>query len=231
MTDKYRFIGPIYDFLGNAYSAGAISRSKLAMLDANNIQPGDKCLFVGAGHGKDAIHAAKLGAVVTVVEISPTMLSQFEDAVSTAKTKHPDLDITVINSDILLYKAFDQYDVVVLNFFLNVFNETVMHRMLAHSILLAKPHAKVVVGDFNYPTGNWLSRGLFMTYWYAAIFSFWMTTKNALHRIYNYQAIVADHGLDILEVKTFKLLGMDCCSSLLCKRPGPVCSGQVKQAH
>ena len=216
--DKYRLVGPVYDLLGGAYSAGAINRSKLAMLDATKVRPGDRCLFVGAGQGKDAIRAARLGAAVTVVDISPTMLRQFQNAVDTAKAEYPCLDITVINGDILAHDAFDRYAVVVLNFFLNVFDEPVMQRMLAHSILLARPDGRIIIGDFNYPSGNRLARGLFLAYWYTAMFAFWLAAGNALHRIYRLESVVTEHGLEVLEVKTFKLLGMDCCSSILCAR-------------
>ena len=216
--DRYRLVGPVYDFLGDVYSAGAIGRSKLAMLDATRIRPGDRCLFVGAGRGTDAIRAARLGAAVTVVEVSPTMLRQFRDAVEAAKAGHPCPDITVIRGDVLVHDELGRYDVVVLNFFLNVFDEPVMRRMLAHSISLAGPDGRIVIGDFSYPTGNWLSRSLFLAYWYTAMFTFWLTAGNALHRIYHLETIVTEHGLEILEVKTFKLLGMDCCSSILCKR-------------
>ena len=216
--DKYRFVGPIYDLLGDVYSAGAINRSKSAMLDAANIRPGDRCLFIGAGQGKDAIRAAQLGAAVTVVEISPTMLRRFRNAIDAAKARHPCLDITVINGDILVHDEFDQYAVVVLNFFLNVFDEPVMRQMLAHSISLTRPDGRIVIGDFNYPSGSWLSRSLFSAYWYTAMFTFWLAAGNALHRMYRLETIVTEHGLEILEVKTFKLLSMDCCSSILCKR-------------
>jgi ubiquinone/menaquinone biosynthesis C-methylase UbiE len=217
--DKYFLIGPIYDWLGQLYSGGAIHQSKMAMLTVRHIQPGDKYLFAGAGQGKDAIQAAILGAVVTVVDISPTMLSQFKKQVKAAQPDHPDLEISAIHGDILEHSDPEKYDAVVINFFLNVFNETTMQAMLNHLILQTRPGGRVIVGDFNYPTGSRLSRWIFLTYWSLAIGVFWLTTKNALHKIYDYQAILTKSGLELVEKKTYRFLGMDCCAALLYRRP------------
>lgn len=66
MRDKYKYIGPVYDFLSNLYSGKNIHRCKTAMLDVETVKPGDRILFAGVGHGRDAIRAAELGAEVTV---------------------------------------------------------------------------------------------------------------------------------------------------------------------
>ena len=80
MRDKYKYIGPVYDFLSNLYSGKNIHRCKTAMLDVETVKPGDRILFAGVGHGRDAIRAAELGAEVTVVDLSETMLRKFADA-------------------------------------------------------------------------------------------------------------------------------------------------------
>src|SRR5690554_787626 len=69
MRDKYRYIGPVYDFLSNLYSGKNIHRCKTAMLEVETVKPGDRILFAGVGHGRDAIRAAELGADVTVVDL------------------------------------------------------------------------------------------------------------------------------------------------------------------
>ena len=66
MRDKYKYIGPVYDFLSNLYSGKNIHRCKTAMLDVETVHPGDRILFAGVGHGRDAIRAAELGAEVAV---------------------------------------------------------------------------------------------------------------------------------------------------------------------
>jgi hypothetical protein len=104
---------------------------------------------------------------------------------------------------------------VVANFFLNVFDEEVMVRVLEHLIRLGKPEARIVVGDFCYPTGNIVARMFKKLYWFMAVFTFWLMANNAFHKIYNYPEHMQRLGLDVTEKKHFKLLKMNCYWSIL----------------
>ena len=75
MKDRYAIVGPLYDFISTVYSGNSIQHCKVAHLD--QLKPGDKVLFAGVGHGRDALYAAQRGAEVTVVDLSQTMLSNF----------------------------------------------------------------------------------------------------------------------------------------------------------
>ena len=182
-VDKYRIVGPAYDFLSYLYSGRSIHRCKVAMINKDNIRKGDRILFAGVGHGRDAVHAAELGAQVTVVDLSETMLKQFRQNLKRTNAK---LKIRQVHSDIMAFGEFQKYDMVVANFFLNVFNREMMANVLAQLIKLGKPGAKIVVGDFSYPSGNIFSRAFKVLYWYGAVIFFWLTARNALHNIYNY---------------------------------------------
>ncbi|WP_165856962.1 class I SAM-dependent methyltransferase [Marinobacter sp. JSM 1782161] len=216
MRDKYRVIGPAYDFLSQLYSGRNIHRCKTAMLDMTTIRPGARVLFAGAGHGRDAIRAAELGAEVTVVDLSATMLRKFDDA---RRQEAPHLTIHTVHSDIMAIDTPGRYDMVVANFFLNVFDEPMMERVLGHLIDLARAGGQVVVGDFCYPTGNPLARLFKKAYWYAAVFTFWLFANNAFHQIYNYPEHMQRMGLTIRDRKHFKLLNMDCYWSILGQKP------------
>ena len=74
IKDKYRIVGPAYDFLSNLYSGRSIHHCKVAMINTDKIRKGDRILFAGVGHGLDAVRAAEIGANVTVVDLSETML-------------------------------------------------------------------------------------------------------------------------------------------------------------
>ncbi len=212
MKDRYKFIGPAYDFLSSIYGGESIHNCKRAMLEAENVKPGDKILIAGVGHGKDAIRAAELGADVTVVDLSETMLRKFQEAVD----KHPDnLTIRQVHSDILKFEEFDQYDMVIANFFLNVFSETMMKEILRHLMKCAKPNAHVVVGDFEYPSGGIINRTLQKAYWYGAVTIFWAVANNAVHNIYNYPEVMKELGLTIKDKKQFSFLGLDCYWSIM----------------
>lgn len=212
MRDRYKYIGPIYDLLGRLYSGKTIDHCKNAMLDGQSIKPGTRILFAGVGHGRDAIHAAKLGADVTVVDLSETMLRKFQE---TQEKEAPGISVRRIHSDIMKVDETGEYDMVVANFFLNVFNEGMMVKVLEHLITLGKPGADIVVGDFSYPTGGLLARTIKKIYWYIPVIAFWLLTSNALHKIYNYPEHMQKLGLEIRDIKHFRLLNMDGYWSIL----------------
>ena len=214
--DKYRIVGPAYDLLSNLYSGRSIHRCKVAMINTDNVRKGDRILFAGVGHGRDAVHAAEMGANVTVVDLSETMLSKFRQNLQQTNGK---LKIRQIHSDIMEFKEFQKYDMVVANFFLNVFDREMVTRVLEHLIGLGKPGAKIVVGDFSYPSGNILSRGFKILYWYGAVLFFWLTARNAVHNIYNYPEFMERLGLVIREKKYYKLGIVDCYWSVLGQKP------------
>ena len=216
MSDKYRIVGPVYDFLSNLYSGKSIHHCKTAMLDMKTIQPGTRVLFAGVGHGRDALRAAELGADVTVVDLSETMLRKFSEA---QQREAPHLSIRQLHSDIMKVEEFEQYDIVVANFFLNVFDEDTMVKVLEHLITLGKPAARIVVGDFCYPTGNILARTFKKVYWYLAVFFFWLLANNSFHKIYNYPEHMQRLGLQVRDKKHFKLLNMNCYWSILGQKP------------
>lgn len=214
MKDKYKLVGPIYDWLSALYSGKSIHHCKVAMLD--RLKPGDKVLFAGVGHGKDAVYAARLGAEVTVVDLSETMLKKFQ---ANLDREGITIKIRQVHSDIMKVAEYERYDMVVANFFLNVFHEDMMVRVLEHLIRLGKPGAHVVVGDFSFPSGNVFSRIAKTLYWYGAVGFFWLFAGNAFHNIYNYPEWMKKLGLHIHEQKHYKLLLLNCYWSVLGKKP------------
>jgi demethylmenaquinone methyltransferase/2-methoxy-6-polyprenyl-1,4-benzoquinol methylase len=214
MKDKYKLVGPIYDWLSALYSGNSIHHCKIAMLD--RLKPGDKVLFAGVGHGKDAVWAARLGAAVTVVDLSETMLGKFQ---ANLDKEGVTARIRQVHSDILKVDEYEHYDMVVANFFLNVFHEDTMVRVLEHLIRLGKPGANVVVGDFSVPTGNIVTRAVKTLYWYGAVGFFWLFAGNAFHNIYNYPEWMKKLGLRINEQKHYKLLLLNCYWSVLGIKP------------
>ncbi|TVP58760.1 MAG: class I SAM-dependent methyltransferase [Halomonadaceae bacterium] len=217
MHDKYRLIGPVYELLSFIYSGRNIHHCKNAMLKRRHIRPGDQVLVAGVGHGYDAIAAARLGARVTVVDISATMLAQFR---RTLAKEAPGLIIKTLHQDILQVDHQEQYDMVIANFFLNVFDQSTMEKMLAHLVNMGRPGASVVIGDFSYPSGNPVAKAFKQSYWMLAALVFWLLANNALHRIYNYPQQLEKLGLRVREKRHFRLLGMNCYWSILAQKPG-----------
>ena len=210
MKDRYRIIGPLYDWLATIFSGNEIDRCKTAMHD--RIRPGDKILFAGVGHGIDALQAGEMGADVTVVDLSETMLKKFREGLG---KRYISGSIRQIHSDILDVEEFSQYDMVFANFFLNVFSEAKMAQVLEHLSKLAKPDGCLVVGDFSLPGGTMAQQLFQKVYWYIADLLFWAAAKNALHRIYDYPAHLERLGLNIKSVKRFTYLKQNCYWSIL----------------
>lgn len=217
MRDKYKYIGPLYDLVSSLYGGEAIHDCKRAMLTAEHVKPGDRILIAGVGHGKDAIRAAEIGADVTVVDISETMLKKLQAAFD----KHPgNLKVRVVHADILTFEEFERYDMVLANFFLNVFHRDFMRKLLKHLVRCVRPGGAFVVGDFSYPSGNLLSRNLQKVYWYIAAIFFYFASDNAVHEIYNYPELMKEEGLTITDTRRFRYLGMHCYTAVLGRKPG-----------
>lgn len=214
MFDRYAVVGHFYDFTSNLYSGKSIQRCKVAHLD--RLRPGDKVLFAGVGHGRDALDAAKRGADVTVVDLSKTMLMKFSRVLAADGNA---VVVRQVHSDIMAFDEPERYDMVVANFFLNVFNREMVSKVLAHLIAQAKPGGKVVVGDFAHPQGNALVRMAKTLYWYIAVIFFWLIAGNAVHDIYDYPALMDKLGLKVEGKKYFPILGMDFYWSVLGHKP------------
>jgi len=198
MRDKYWLAGHFYELTTSA----AVDRCRVAMLDY--LQPGEKVLFVGVGHGRDAIYAAQRGADVTVVDMSKTMLWKFQQNLDKIhQESETSIAVTQVQSDILEVTDYEQYDMVVANFFLNVFYRDMMVKLLEHMVKLGKPGAKIVVGDFAYPDSNLLSRVSQTLLWYSVATTFWVLAGNAVHPIYNYPEEMKSLGLLVQEKKYF----------------------------
>ncbi|MDX1452901.1 MAG: class I SAM-dependent methyltransferase [Oleiphilaceae bacterium] len=217
MLDKYRLLGPSFDTISKLYSGDAVHACRLAMLRPDTLGPGSRVLFAGAGQGRDALHAAELGARVSVVDISPTMLGKFKQHLN----EHParaTLAIEAIQSDALKVEDEGFYDMVVANFYLNIFERDKMLSQLKHLIKLLKPGGKLVIGDFAPPSGSLLNKSIQNLYWYTAATACFAAAGNAIHEIYNYAEILEKQGLQVKETKTFSVLGREMfCSTLAIK--------------
>ncbi|MFZ2630342.1 MAG: class I SAM-dependent methyltransferase [Desulfosalsimonadaceae bacterium] len=202
MNDKYSIVGPFYDFMSVVYSFNQIDRCKTAMHD--RIKPDSKVLFAGVGHGIDAIAAAELGAEVTVVDLSATMLKILNKRIAKKKEfKHP---IRQLHKNILHVDEFSKYDMVFANFFLNLFSEERLIQVLSHLTNLAKKGGFVVIGDWTPPKGNMIAKFFQILYWRMADLFFWVLANNELHPFYDYQKSMRELGLEIKKVKYFRVL-------------------------
>jgi demethylphylloquinol methyltransferase len=214
MKDHYKWMGHIYDFLGDFYSGRQITYCKEAMID--RINKGEEVLFAGVGHGKEAIKTAEKGARVTVVDLSETMLSKFKKSIIPDRIQYP---VRQIHDNIFNIPADKQYDYVFANFFLNVFKRGHMDRVVKHLADLTRPGGYIVVGDFAFPNGSFLSKSFQRLYWYIGVTPFFLITNNAFHNIYNYPEFLKKNGLKIVSIQYFNLFNLKTYWSILAQKP------------
>lgn len=214
MKDGYWLVGFQYEFTGTLYSLGQIPRCKNAQL--KHLKPGDKVLVAGVGHGTEAIEASRLGADVTAVDLSATMLKHFGKRIEKEKPPRP---ITVIHDDIFNIRDTGKYDMVISNFFLNVFNKTRVVEVANHLGTLVRPGGYFVCGEFVLPEpAGWRSHVQRLN-WYVAISIYSSTTEAVFHPVWNYPALVAGSGCPIEEIEYFKLFGVNLYWSIRGRKP------------
>ncbi len=226
-------MGALYEIIGAIYSLGRIPRCKVSML--KHVKPGDRVLVAGVGHGTEAVAAARMGALVTAVDLSPTMIKQLQKKIARSGLDTSGLDtsgsngsspspppIQMINDNILNVTDPDGYDMVIANFFLNVFPRELMTEIFHHMTGLVKPGGCMVIGDFTLPAaGGWVFRVFQNIYWYIAAIFFWITADNAVHQVYDYPEMLKSKGFDIPEITYFNIFGIKSYWSILGKKPKP----------
>lgn len=212
MEDVYLPVATYYDLLSKWYSFGRVSRCRSAfsaevgraVVDAGD--RGVRVCYVGAGHGEEALEVAKCGAMVTVVDVSASMLEVFQRRLDGYGDEVRER-VRVVHDDVR--NVEDRYDWVVGNFFLNIFSEDEMVGMLERLRGLCKDGGSLVIGDFCYDAeGGMLVRFMQRLNWYVALRVFRMFVKNAEHSIYCYEDYLSEWGWEMEERKVFGILGV-----------------------
>jgi demethylmenaquinone methyltransferase/2-methoxy-6-polyprenyl-1,4-benzoquinol methylase len=196
---SYQRVAPFYEELARVLSRGRIGAAKLSQLAW--IEPGDRVLYAGVGSGEDAAAAARAGAHVTALDLSPRMLGRLERRLGTEAER-----VRLCCEDFSAHEG-GPYDAVVLNFFLNVFSPEEMQQVLDRSVgLLASPGGRLMIADFT-PPSRPLERIVFELHYRPLLFSAWALGLAALHPIYDYRSALEARGLDLLGATRFALLG------------------------
>ncbi len=198
-TLNYNRVALVYEALGYIYSGQQIYRAKASQIA--EIEPQDRVLYAGVGPGEDAVLAAGKGARVTCIDLSTAMLRHAE-----SRMTREGLTAEFLQTDLLDHDRREFYDVVIVNFFLNVFSEQDMRRMLCHLATLAKPGGKVLIADFMPPEGKPLARTAQAAYWGVTNLFYYLLGLSAWHPVYDYTACFAAAGLTLKNVRRFRPL-------------------------
>ena len=97
------------------------------------------------------------------------------------------------------------YDVVAANYFLNVFPEDNMKKLIKHLATLVKPGGKLVIADFANADGEGIQKLIQnINYWVAIIF-YWLLRLEPIHPIYDYTVYLKENGMIIDNIKRFRI--------------------------
>jgi hypothetical protein len=116
------------------------------------------------------------------------------------------LDAEFLHGDVLEHDRRGYYDVVIVNFFLNVFSEKDMQQMLCHLTTLARIGGKVLISDFMPPEGNAWARAAQAAYWGVTNSFYYLLRLSAWHPVYDYTSHFDTAGLALQSIRRFRPL-------------------------
>lgn len=184
--DEYPYgsVSFFYDEVAAIYSRGKIGASKWDQLNA--IERGDRVFYAGVGRGRDALMAARFGARVTAVDLAPKMIERLS-----GQFEHENLEAELIVGDVSSHKTDVPYDVVVANYFLNLFDIERARAMLRHLGELVRPGGALLLADFALPQGGSVARAITELYYRPVNWIAWAFGLCALHPILDYARLLA----------------------------------------
>lgn len=186
-----------YESSAAVFSLGQIRAAKRYAV--NQLQPGERVIFLGAGTGEDAIMAAERGCQVTCLDISQRMLDRLQHRLTQRGLK-----AEIICQNAFEFDRIGHYDACAANFFLNVFRQAEMRQMLKHAASLVRPGGKFLVADVALAQGNPVWQAFNIVYLKTAMVSFWLLGLVPLHRNYDYASLFPSVGLKLDHVQHFR---------------------------
>lgn len=197
---SYDRLAWLYETVAQLYSGGQIHALKTAQ--ANDLLPNERVLYAGVGGGEDVVVAAERPIDVTIIDISPRMIEQAERKIAAAGRS---CRVEILCSDVLQHDRREYYDVIVANFFLNIFSEDDMIAVLRHLAKMLKPGGRLMIGDFSPPRGGVIERTTQSIYYLLSMSCFWLLGGTTLHPIYDYHRFIGEAELQSVSVRRFRV--------------------------
>jgi len=197
---SYERVAWCYDWLADRYSLGAISRAKCAHVEG--LEAGQRVLYVGVGGGEDAVMALRAGARVTCVDVSPKMLARLG-----RRLVGEECSATLRTESIFDHAPEHPYDVVVANFFLNLYRSEEVVELLGQLRSLLVKRGRLMIADFAPPAGSRTRRMLQGCYYRPVNVAAWATGLGALHPIYDYATYLHHEGFDLIDRRRVPVFG------------------------
>jgi len=228
MQDLYKPLAKHYDLFSGWYSLDLISKCRNAyrdeIIEMHKVNSDLKVCFMGVGHGTEAIKLAELGVMITVVDASISMLEAFRCNLKLVPNEVQER-VEVIHDDVRHFSSqfSGEYDWVIANFFLNVFDQHEMPLIMKDLSNLCKKRGSLVISDFCLDRDSkgivgGMIRSVQRVYWYTAliIFKFWV--KNAFHPIYDYVDLLKEYDWEVSDIKRFGVGRLEFFQVLKCQQ-------------
>lgn len=197
----YSRVAQFYDLLSWVYTGGQIARLKHSQ--AARFAPGTRVLYAGVGTGQELLSALAVGARPTALDASPAMLERAESRLGARAS-----EVRFCCEDVFAHAVPEPYDVVVANFFLNVFSEPLLPRVSRRLSDLVRPGGSLLVGDFAPPVDSRLERALQRAYYWPPLALFRLLTQNPWHPLYDYRPVVEGLGLRLVAHDRVRIFGI-----------------------
>jgi demethylphylloquinol methyltransferase len=198
---SYSMMAAVYDSLTGAVTGGANLASRLVQVD--QMQPGERVLYVGVGSGEDALAAARKGVHVTCLDLSPAMIRKAQQRFACAGQP-----AEFVCADVMTYSPDEPFDIVVANYFLNVFTRPVMEDVYSRIVALVRPGGRLMIADFARASGGPIYRGLHLAIFYGSMAIHRALGLVGLHTHYDYADYHQRHGLTLQSRQPFRIFGM-----------------------
>jgi demethylmenaquinone methyltransferase/2-methoxy-6-polyprenyl-1,4-benzoquinol methylase len=198
---RYGWIAGVYDQLGWLYTGGQMARLKQSQ--RLGIARGGRALYAGVGTGEELESALSQDAQPTALDASKAMLERARRRLGAAANK-----VHFCCEDVFAHRPNAPYDVVVANFFLNVFSTARMPHVLTRLCDLLRPGGTLLIGDFSPPAPGRVERTLQRAYYLPPLLSFWLLTGNAWHPLYDYRPVAASLKLRFLSDERVRIFGV-----------------------
>lgn len=202
-------IASIYDAVAGIASFNQINKSQLAFIA--NLSTQASCLIIGGGTGYFLQKLLEINTTiqVTYIEASAKMLALAQKRI---ERNIPDAAARVTFVCMRVENApLNSYDVIVCNYFLDLFDEVHVNKLVSALKKQLNPQGLLYITDFHIPETNrflkWGTQlGLAILY---TLFRF--GTKISATRLPQTEQILQDHGFSILVSEKY-LRGILMCS-------------------
>lgn len=194
--NNFNTIAPIYDLLATLVFVGKINKSQKAFL--HQINNGDRVLILGGGAGTilKLLNRQDVDLNITYLDISYKMTSRAKSVVI-----KDGLKVDFMTAD-FFSTSFDlKYDVVICNYFLDLFNSFEIERLAQKIKALMKLRSRLLVTDFEIlEDSNW------QKYFYSVmLFFFRMVANVSVNKCPKHHELLIKEGFKVVgEVRFYK---------------------------